>query len=71
MDYARSLRQCRSVPQAERPRQPTVSGNSCTCEDWDKDGRYGVVLNGKTVLAPNVGSHHQCMSRAQSMRQCQ
>ena len=71
MDYARSLRQCRSIPQAERPRQPTASGNSCTCEDWDKDGRYGVVLNGKTVLAPNVGSHNQCMSRAQSMRQCQ
>jgi len=70
MEYARSLSQCRSTPPVSKPRKPVAPRNACTCEDWDRDGRYGVVLNGKTVLAPNVGSYDQCMSRARSIGQC-
>lgn len=71
MDYARSLSQCRSAPPVSQPEKPPTSKNVCTCEDWDRDGRYGVVLNGKTVLSPNVGAYDRCMSRARSISQCQ
>ena len=70
MDYARSLSQCRATPAVSQAKPPPTSKNVCTCEDWDRDGRYGVVLNGKTVLSPNVGTYDRCMSRAQSISQC-
>lgn len=42
--------------------------NLCSCEDWDKDGRFGVVkypgvrVGGGRVLSPNVGTYNQCLS---------
>lgn len=50
--------------------------NLCACEDWDKDGRFGVVLyNGleskkPTVLKPNMGNFYECTSFKSSLSQC-
>lgn len=55
------------------PRRPTkkLSGRDrCTCEDWDKDGRYGVVLNGTTVLMPNYGTYDQCVDFKLTLGKC-
>lgn len=70
MQYAQSLSQCRSAQPVAKPKTPPPPRNACTCEDWDRDGRFGVVLNGKTVLAPNVGSVESCKARAQAFSQC-
>jgi hypothetical protein len=57
-------------PVAARGQEGTaVSGNRCTCEDWDDDGRYGVVLNGR-VLRGNVGSYGDCMGVANELKPC-
>lgn len=53
--YKSSLSQCK--------------GNSlCTCEDWNKDGRFGVVKypgkkKGSKVLKSNIGTYAQCLSK--------
>lgn len=41
----------------------------CTCEDWDRDGRFGVVLDGK-VLKGNVGDYGTCMRNLLTIPQC-
>ena len=68
--YAQSLSQCRSAQTVAKPKTPPPPRSACTCEDWGRDGRFGVVLNGKTVLAPNVGSVESCKARAQAFSQC-
>lgn len=62
MRYARALDKC---PAAE----PAVPSLKCTCEDWDKDGRFGVVLNGN-VLKSNVGNYKDCMRYAGTVDKC-
>lgn len=69
LTYARSLNRCR-IDKAPPPPKVTPKKGSCTCEDWDRDGRYGVVLNGKTVLSPNVGSYEHCLRRLKSLSGC-
>ena len=57
---------------------PAPSGSSassdadagkCRCEDWDSDGRFGVVLNGN-VLRSNIGPYEECMRYLASLGQC-
>ncbi len=45
------------------------SRNICTCEDWDGDKRYGVVLNNK-VLKSNVGTYNRCMRVTSTLDKC-
>jgi hypothetical protein len=56
--------------QSKPPAKKTAAANKCTCEDWDRDGRYGVVLGGKAI-APNVGSLGACQGRARAIPACQ
>ncbi len=40
----------------------------CTCEDWDKDGRFGIVKNlnekiSTVVVKGNTGNYYQCVSK--------
>jgi len=45
----------------------------CTCEDWDRDGRYGIVIheNGrKKVLRSNDGSYDECQQAAADHPAC-
>ncbi len=68
MGILATLEQCQTVPVSE----PNAS--LCTCEDWDKDGRYGVVLNSdgkKSVLKSNRGDYNQCMEVLATLDQCQ
>jgi len=48
---------------------PVMARNNCTCEDWDNNGRFGVVLNNK-VLRSNVGSYSKCIEAAESLKEC-
>ena len=55
----------------------TVSAQSlCTCEDWDTNGSFGVVLYQttgapyRTVLEPNIGNYYQCLSSIASFGAC-
>lgn len=41
----------------------------CTCEDWNKDGAYGVVL-GKEIISANYGPHAKCMAYAATLGVC-
>ncbi|MGM0611822.1 MAG: hypothetical protein ACQES5_12185 [Thermodesulfobacteriota bacterium] len=47
---------------------------SCTCEDWDKDGRFGAVLHkfkiDKKVLKSNIGDYKQCAAYKSSLSRC-
>ena len=40
-------------------RNPNPVMSRCTCEDWDHDGRYGIVRDGQ-VLQGNIGPLEQC-----------
>jgi len=46
----------------------------CTCEDWDKDGRFGAVLHklkiDKKVLKSNIGDYKQCAAHKSSLNRC-
>ena len=42
----------------------------CTCEDWNNDGKYGVVLNGTTVLQPNYGTYSECKKLMKTLTSC-
>jgi len=46
----------------------------CHCEDWNKDGRFGVVLrepgNAPKVMRPNVGTKNQCRDAARTIAAC-
>ena len=47
---------------------------SCSCEDWDGDGRFGVVLNGPNgseVLEPNIGPSRRCLRVMRRIPRCQ
>ena len=46
-----------------------MARNNCSCEDWDNDGRFGIVLNGK-VLKSNVGDYSACMQLADGLPEC-
>ncbi len=51
------------------------SGNACTCEDWDKDGRFGVVLykgvGSPKVLKANKGHYYDCTAYKSKLSKCQ
>lgn len=80
IEFARALPVCKAsqnhpakertdtgtVPQKEAPvEKPMV----CTCEDWNKDGQYGVVI-GKEIIAANYGPHADCMAYARGLSVC-
>lgn len=50
--------------------------NYCSCEDRDKDGRFGVVLytgvnqNDSEVIRPNQGTYYHCVSLKADVPQC-
>ena len=52
-----------------RHQSPVMRKNKCTCEDWNNDGAYGVVL-GRRVLRSNYGTYAQCMSFAGTLKEC-
>ena len=66
MHYAATLSQCR----AEDLRPDRPPGTDCTCEDWNNDGKFGVVLKGK-ILKSNIGPYEVCMRYAATLSQCQ
>lgn len=66
--HAAGLERCHAEePSTPRPEEP--GRNICTCEDWDEDGRFGVVLDGRAI-ASNVGSYSECMRRAATIDRC-
>jgi hypothetical protein len=47
----------------------------CTCEDWDKDGRFGAVVyfglnKTRKLLKGDVGDYYDCVSYKSSLSQC-
>ena len=56
-------------PPVVRPSNPVMRHNRCTCEDWNNDGRFGVVL-GRKVLRSNYGTYAQCMNHADTLKEC-
>lgn len=62
LEYAASLDLCKKT--AEK----SVS-TTCTCEDWNKDGDYGIVYSGK-VLRANIGPYPECMKALMDTEQC-
>jgi hypothetical protein len=55
----------------------SCSGNIkyCACEDWDKDGRFGVVLYEikkykPKVLKSNIGDFYKCTAFKSSSSRC-
>lgn len=55
--------------QASPARTPDTPSDGCRCEDWDHDGRFGVVLSGN-VLRSNIGPYEACMRYLESLGQC-
>ncbi len=53
-------------PQATPKKKGTLV---CTCEDWNKDGAYGVVL-GKEIITANYGPYAKCMAYAATLGVC-
>lgn len=56
-----------------RTRQCKGKNTLCTCEDWDKDGRFGIVKNSSKkisskVLRGNIGNYYQCVSHKKKYR---
>jgi len=52
-----------------RQKQRTASarpGTRCTCEDWNHDGEFGVVL-GKEIVWANYGTYQQCIELASGL----
>lgn len=52
-----------SQPKAQRTQSP------CTCEDWNRDGLYGVVI-GKEILVANYGTPEECQRYAKTLAAC-
>lgn len=54
--------------------QAEKSINYCTCEDWDKDGRFGAVVHklkiNKKVLQSNIGDYGDCAYTKSGMSSC-
>lgn len=69
-ELKRIQRQDDKLKRTQRQDDRPNTKNSCTCEDWDKNGQYGVVLNGNTVLAPNVGSLWECNQYSETLGRC-
>lgn len=46
-----------------------VNAGYCACEDWNHDGLFGVVRNGK-LIQPNYGPYIQCMIYAGTLKAC-
>lgn len=66
--YSTCMRTARPIQ--SHPMPVTPQKRNCSCEDWDGDGRFGVVLNGTKVLKSNIGSRIQCQRYANTMSQC-
>jgi len=56
-------------PDVIQHQNPVMRKNKCTCEDWDNDGRFGVVLD-RRVLRSNYGTYTQCMNFADTLKEC-
>ena len=56
-------------PPIVRPSNPVMKHNRCSCEDWNNDGEFGVVL-GRKVLRSNYGTYAQCMNFADTLDEC-
>ena len=52
-----------------RHHNPVMRKNKCSCEDWNNDGRFGVVLD-RRVLRSNYGTYAQCMNFADTLKEC-
>jgi hypothetical protein len=46
------------------------TGMVCTCEDWNRDGQYGVVI-GKEIISANYGPYPKCIEFARALPVCQ
>jgi len=57
---------------------PARNDRYLTCEDYDNDGRFGVVSHAlvvqtptASVIQPNIGNYYACTQQAASTAQCQ
>ena len=52
------------------------TNNVCTCEDWDKDGKFGAVVyfgvsKTRKVLDGDYSNYYDCIDYKSSLSQCQ
>jgi hypothetical protein len=77
MEFARELPVCKSSKGVSKAKPPVTAKKPiqkkpmlCTCEDWNRDGAFGVV-KGKEIVAANYGAYPECMKYAQGLAVCQ
>ena len=80
IEYARALPVCKASQNhqskqrantevANKEKAPVKKTMVCTCEDWNKDGQYGVVI-GKDIISANYGPYSDCMAYARGLSVC-
>ena len=74
MEYARALPVCQAKKSPVRTPAKTAPPPKklkmvCTCEDWNRDGSYGVVI-GKKIISANYGPYDKCIGYARSLSVC-